>query len=125
VRGVRALTLTVTGILVGLAVDYLAGHVPLAVALAAAVASYGAGSLAAALSRGILAGLAWLALAYMIVGAVYPGSLEIVSLTASIAGLPAAAAYAVTFLIALITAAAISTIIHFSARPGREEGSQG
>ncbi len=121
----RALALTVAGILVGLVVDYMAGHVPLAVALATAVSSYDAGSLAAALSRGILAGLAWLALAYMIVGALYPGSLEMVSLTAGIAGLPAAAAYAVTFLIALITAAAISTLMHFSTRPGRGEGSQG
>ncbi len=118
----RALALTLAGILVGLVVDYLAGHIPLAVALAAAVASYGAGSLAAALSRGILAGLAWLALAYMTVGAVYPGSLKMISLTASIAGLPAAAAYAVTFLIALITAAAISTLIYFSTRPEKEEG---
>lgn len=120
----RALAFALAGILVGLVVDYLAGHVPLAVALAVSVASYGAESLAAALFRGILAGLAWLALAYMIVGALYPGSLEMVSLTASIAGLPVAAAYAVTFLIALITAAAISTLMHFSTRPGKEESTR-
>lgn len=109
-----AVALTITGILAGLAVDYLAGSVVAAALVAAAVASYRAGSLASALARGLAAGLAWLAIAYLVAAAAYPGSLAMVELTARIAGIPTAAAYAVEFTLAAAAAASAAALVHYT-----------
>jgi len=121
VKPVRSLLQLLAGIAAGLLVDYLGGQVILSTAIAAAIASYGAGSLASSLLRGSFAGLVWLALAYITISLATPGSLEMISLTAKIAGMPTTLAYTITALIALVTASSISLLAHYAPKPGEEK----
>ncbi|MCE4613849.1 MAG: hypothetical protein F7C07_08510 [Desulfurococcales archaeon] len=116
----REATLLVIGVLAGLLVDYASGHIPLATAVAAAIASYGAPSLKRAAVRGVLAGLAWITLAYLASNFINPGALDMISLTAKIAGLPVPALYLIAYLIVAVTAVAIASLLYYSTpKPGR------
>ena len=100
------------GVLAGLLLDYVMGNVIISSIMAAAIASFRASTLKEAAARGIVSGLAWVTIAFLVIGVTVPGAFAMVSLTASIAGMPLVLAYLIVYLLVVVASVSTAAIVY-------------
>ena len=115
ISGTRVLPLTITGIIVGMASDYLLGNMILAVLLVALISGLGARSIGWAILISTLSNITWLTASYVYLF-VQEGSWGMTDLLSGIAGFSLLGVIGLVYAIVILLSVFSSVSFHYLRR---------